>query len=131
MQALRIENDNDYYIPRYELFVRTQNIFNGSTIASAWIGVMSTSHHSNIVAQYHHNRIKLSISAMDIIASTATENDDVNNGSVAPLRIGSLFLVVVVVVVFIIIVATVFAFESMKNNGMGAFIPLMHIINSL
>lgn len=92
-----------YYIPRYELFVRTQNIFNGSTIASAWIGVMSTSHHSSIVAQYHHNRTKLYILAME---STANTNDnDVDNGFVVGFTIGSLFVAVVVVVV-----------DSMKNN---------------
>lgn len=95
------EVENAYYIPRYELFVRTQNIFNGSTIASACIGVMSTSHHSSIVAQYHHSRTKLSILAMDLFASTATTDEyDVDNGFVAFFRIGSLFVVV----------------ESMKNN---------------
>ena len=59
-------------IPKYELLVRTQKIFNGWTIVSAWIdGEMSTSHHSSIVAQYHHSRTKLYILAMDLIASTA------------------------------------------------------------
>lgn len=48
-------------LPRYELLVSTQKIFNGSTIASAVIGVMSISHHSSIVAQYHHSRTKLYI----------------------------------------------------------------------
>lgn len=53
------------YLPRYELLVSTQKIFNGSTIASAVIGVISISHHSNIVAQYHHNRTKLYIFVND------------------------------------------------------------------
>lgn len=102
------------YVPRYELFVRTQNIFSGSTMASAWIGVMSTSHHSSIVAQYHHNLTKLSILllAMGIIASTAGDDDDVNNGFVALFRFRSLFVV-----------------DSMKNKWMVAFIPPLHIIN--
>lgn len=77
-------------IPKYELFVRTQKIFSGSTIVSAWIGAMSTSHHSSIVAQYHHSRTKLYILAMDLIASTVavttttstttTPSDAVDNG---------------------------------------------------
>lgn len=92
------------YIPKYELFVRTQNIFRGSTIVSAWVGVMSTSHHSRIVAQYHHNRTKLSILAMDIIVSTATDDDVDNRFAAAALKFRSLFVWVVVVV------------ESMKNN---------------
>lgn len=52
--------------------------------------------------------------------STANTNDnDVDNGFVVGFTIGSLFVAVVVVVV-----------DSMKNNWMAAFIPLMHIINN-
>lgn len=126
-----------YYIPRYELFVRTQNIFNGSTIASAWIGVMSTSHHSSIVAQYHHNRTKLSILAMDVIASTANTNFDavVDNGffivvvAVAVAVISSQFAIIAFAVARAVIavagavidavvgvVVVVNVVDSMKNN---------------
>lgn len=113
--------------------VRTQKIFSGSTIVSAWIdGEMSTSHHSSIVAQYHHSRTKLYILAMDLIASTAVAaavaNDTVDNGfdsaAATPsdadeCEFGSLFVasvglvdatIVAVVVVIVVVVS------SIKNN---------------
>lgn len=113
--------------------MRTQKIFNGSTGLSAWIGAMSTSHHSSIVAQYHHSRTKLCILAMDEIASTAAAvaNDaTVDNGfdSVAAAtasdtdecEFGSLFVaglvdatIVAVVPVVVVIVVVV---SSIKNN---------------
>lgn len=124
-----------YYIPRYELFVRTQNIFNGSTMASAWMGAMSTSHHSSIVAQYHHSRTKLSILAMDVVASTANANFDVvvDNGFfivvVAVALISSLFAIIAFAVaraviavagaaamVAVVVVVVVTVVDSMKNN---------------
>lgn len=120
-------------IPKYELLVRTQKIFSGSTIVSAWIdGEMSTSHHSSIVAQYHHSRTKLYILAMDLIASTAVAaavaNDTVDNGfdsaaaaasDADECEFGSLFVasvglvdatIVAVVVVIVVVVS------SIKNN---------------
>lgn len=124
-------------IPKYELFVRTQNIFSGSTIVSAWIGAMSTSHHSSIVAQYHHNRTKLYILAMILIAFTATAasttttlNDDVDNGFVSAsaaasaadeYEFGSLFVRVGVDATFVVVVARVVVIvvvlvSSIKNN---------------
>lgn len=120
-----------YYIPRYELFVRTQNIFNGSTIASAWIGAMSTSHHSSIVARYHHKRTKLSILAMDVIASTANANFYVfvvvDNGFfievVAVAVFSSLFAIIAFAVARAVIAVAVTVagvlvnvVDSMKNN---------------
>lgn len=114
------------HIPKYELFVRTQKIFNGSTIVSAWIGAMSTSHHSSIVAQYHHNRTKLYILAMNLIVSTAatTLSDDVDNGFVSAatasdadvFEFGSLFVVSVGVDATIVAVVVVVVVKSIKNN---------------
>lgn len=49
--------------------MRTQKIFNGSTIAAACIGVTKNSHHSSIVAQYHHKR---AILANGIISSSCS-----------------------------------------------------------
>lgn len=64
------------YLPRYELLVSTQKIFNGSTIASAVIGVMSISHHSSIVAQYHHSRTKLYILVNDSMEFSVVNTED-------------------------------------------------------
>lgn len=101
------------YIPKYELFVRTQNILSGSTIVSAWIGVMSTSHHSSIVAQYHHKRAKLSILTNGKIAFTPS-NMDCNN-ELFPAK-------------FFAVVILLFNVGLVKNNWIAACIPFIHII---
>lgn len=108
---------------------------------------MSTSHHSSIVAQYHHSRTKLYILAMDLIASTAaaapttTPTDTVDNGfdsaAVASdtdeCEFGSLFVVSVrvdaTIVAVVPVVVVIVVVSSIKNKCTAAFIPPMHIIN--
>lgn len=61
------------YIPRYELFAKTQNILSGSTIASALVGtITNTSHHNNIIIQYGRIRMKCPIASGFVITTVLT-----------------------------------------------------------